>query len=435
MSIKDYFNIALTNMFRNKKNRFYIVVMVLCSLVAVTIVFLGYNLLNILNNDMKNQIDLRTFNIDPKTTPEILGNPNKEERNSVISKLREAAIKELLTIDHVQLVTKSEYSEFYADTSDFKLEGNVTFLYATEKSLPQIVAGRSFKDGESGVAICPVNFFPNPTNPDDLGVLGIPTVNKKDLIYGKELLGKKFTATYDEYKLEGSMPEIVGTHSKKIEIIGLYSNAGSMSSNDACYVPGEDIVEMCHNANFVCASDQEHIDITVVVDKIENVDYFATSAVALGFSPYPEPIVKYDSTLVKTIEIALVILISLVLGTVSIITLSYIKKKVLNESKTIGILRSCGYTKKTIKKIYLLENIFTNSLSYLIALIIFFTAYIILKNQYIIGLTYRGIYIKMNIYVIIYSFSIIVLFSVLIAYMRFNKKLKSDIVLLVGSGE
>ena len=208
-----------------------------------------------------------------------------------------------------------------------------------------------------------------------------------------------------------------------------------MSSNDACYVSGDDIIEMCHTANFVCASNQEHIDITVVVDKTENIDYFAKSAVALGFSPYPEPIVKYDSALVKTVEIALVILISLVLGTVSIITLSYIKKKVLNESKTIGILRSCGYTKKTIKNIYLLENIFTNSLSYLIALIIFFTAYLILKNQYIVGLTYRGIYIKMDIYIIIYSFSLIVLFSALIAYMRFSKKLKSDIILLVGSGE
>lgn len=435
MSIKDYFNIALTNMFRNKKNRFYIVIMVLCSFVVITIVFLGYNLLNILNNDMKNQIDFRTFNIDPKTTPEILGNPNKEEKRQVINELRESAMKELLTIDHVQLVTKSEYDEFYVDTSDFKLEGTVKLLYSTEKSLPKIVAGRGFKDSESGVAICPINFFPNPTNPGDLGVLGIPTINKKDLIEGKELLGKKFTATYDVYKVEGSMPKVTGTESKVFEIIGLYSNAGSMNSNDACYVPDTDIIEMCHKANFVCADDQEHTDVTVIVDDIKNIDYFKKSATALGFSPPPEPIMTADPTLVKTVEIALVILILLVLGTISIITLSYIKKKVLNEAKTIGILRSCGYSKKTIKNIYLLENTLANILAYLIAWIIFLTTYFILKNYYIIGLTYKGIYIKMDISVIIYSFSLIVLFSALIAYMRFNKKLKSDIIMLVGSGE
>src|SRR5690554_1797304 len=104
MTFKDIFNVSITNMIRNKKNIFYVVIMTLCSFVAITIIFFGYNFLNILNNDIKNQIDLRTFNIHPKTTPEILKNPNKEERKDVINKLREAAIVELSTIDYVQQV-------------------------------------------------------------------------------------------------------------------------------------------------------------------------------------------------------------------------------------------------------------------------------------------------------------------------------------------
>ncbi len=436
MTNKDVLKTVITNIIRNKKNLFNFIIMTICSIVTIIIIFFGYNFLNIFNNDMKKQIRYRTFHITPNITPEILANPLKEERTKTINELRERAIKELETLDHIQIITKTEYNEFHAETSDFKEDGRVTFLYGTEKSLPTIVEGRAFKDGESGVAVCPVKFLPDPLENKNLGLLGIPIIKQEDLLSNKDLLETTFMATYDEYELKGQGAiEVVGSYSKKFKIIGLYNNVRSSGANNSCYIPSNDLIEMCHQANLVCAESQEHIDLTVVVDNVKNIAYFLKAVANLGLSFRPEAIQQESLALVHIVETAFFVLIVLILGVVVVITSSYVKKKVLHESEIIGILRTCGYCKKTIKKIYLLENIIINIMAYLLAFFLFLIIMFNLKKRYMMGLIYRGIHFKFKISLIFYSFSLIVFLSMLIAYISFSKKLKLKITFLLKGGE
>lgn len=435
MNVKDLFKISFTSIIRNNKNRFYFIIMMFCSLITIIILFFGTNFLNILNNDMKNQTSYRTFNVYPEYDWEELNNFDRIEKNKKLEELRETAIEQLKTINHVSLVVKTEYDHFFVETNDFKVPGRVTLLYAKEENLPEIVVGKGFKNGASGVAVCPVNFLPFSINSDNLGVLGIPLIKKTDLLTIDDLLKTKFIANYDEYEVKGHGDiTIVDNHTKEYKIIGLYNNAGTMNPNNECYVPGDDIIEMCHTSNFICNENQEQTSITVIIDEYKNMDYFKEKVKTMGFSVL-EVNVYSENTLNSTVEIGLLILILLILITVVIITLSYIKKKVLNETKIIGVLRACGYNKKQIKNIYLLESTILNILSYLFSLLLFQIIYQILKKKYMLGLILRGIYIKNNYFVFIYSFSIIVIFSFLIANLNLNQKLKSDIISLIGSSD
>ena len=435
MNFKDLFKTSFINTVRNKKNISYVLLMTFCSLITLLILFFGTNLLNLVNHDLINSNGYRTFYVFPKYDDEKFSNYSSKDKRKEIDKLRTNTIEEIKKYKYISQVVKTEYNEFFVTTTDFKSKGNVTMLYSNSNNLPKLVKGRTFKNQERKVAICPVNFFPDLLEQKNIGVLGIPLIKKTDLFSINDLLNKEITISYDKYEKSTDLQmNVVETISENYKIVGLYNNGGSMNPTNQCYVPGDDIMEMCHKSNLVCADDQEHISLTELIDDYSNIETFKQDMKKLNLD-ISENIAYSENSLNKTILYALIILIVLVLFTVFIINFSYVKKKVSEDLKIIGILRSSGYNKKQIKNIYLVENAFLNIYSFVTSLILFFIIIKTLDFNFMAGLIIKGIYFKVDFMIIVYSFLFIVILSILISNISLNAKLKQGILYLIGSRE
>jgi ABC-type antimicrobial peptide transport system permease subunit len=167
---------------------------------------------------------------------------------------------------------------------------------------------------------------------------------------------------------------------------------------------------------------------------LSNVQSVINSATKLGFERIS---VKnnINADLVRIIQVSCNVLLALVLFTIILVTSSYIKKKILNERRIIGILRTCGYKRNTVKNIYLLETILTNIFSYFIGIIIFLIIYVALKNTVLHNFTYFGLTTTINIFSLLFSLIIIILIPTFITFYHINKKSKIDIANLIGSEE
>jgi ABC-type antimicrobial peptide transport system permease subunit len=437
MSIKDYFSIALTNVLRSKKKIFYIIIMIFCSLLIFVITFFTHNFRNLYGNDIEKDTSFRTFYVSP-----IVNLPPGEERLKRAEEAMGKAIQKLSNIKHVQYIYNNDYNSFYVDGSSFKddnLDGKMTLLNGSPNLLPNVIAGRTFRENERSVAICPINFYPNTLTQDFF-----PDISKSNIIDGKKILGETFTVYYDVYE---EKPDSQGFSIKSKEqmtesfkIVGLYSSEKHMNQNDVCYIPEQDIIKLCHNQNFVCRENNGNpyggVSLVLLVDNINNIETVKTLAAKLGYDL--EDVVSMDERTINNlnfINITAMVILGIVLFVVMILTFSYIRKKILNETKIIGILRACGYTKKDIKNIYLLEIVITNTFSYLVGLIIFLVIYFILNETIFAGLIYIGVSISLNLLTLLLSLVAIILVSTLIVCFGISKKMQSNIVSLIGSEE
>ena len=113
-------------------------------------------------------------------------------------------------------------------------------------------------------------------------------------------------------------------------------------------------------------------------------------------------------------------------------TIFYTKKKLMEDKKTIGILRISGYENKLIRKIYATMFLLTNAFSYVIGLLMFLTIFIILKGTLLQSLTYSGIQITLNISSILLAVLIVIVMPIYISIRNVNKSTKTQIVDLLG---
>ena len=310
-------------------------------------------------------------------------------------------------------------------------------IYGSINSLPRVIKGRTFKENERNVAICPIKFYPSTVEADNLG---IPKINKSYMIDGQTILGTTFTVTYN---VHDATLEEVGKATNSFKIVGLYSSEKTMNSYGECYIPAKDIIEMTHKENINNInndiSDDGHfsysyMNLDVIIDKTTNVEFTNNEIEKLGY--YVSKGASIDTELVTIINISSTVIVIIVLFAVIILTWSYIKKKIINETKTIGILRTSGYIKKDIKKIYLLEIILTNILSYIIGLILFNVIYLLFREtQFYMGLLYLGVRISMNYIIFLFSFMIMILLPALISHFSVSKKMKTDIGPLISNEE
>lgn len=405
------------------------------------ITFFIYNFRNLYIDTIQKNISFRTLSVSPKVDFEYF-EENKESLrwNEYLENAYDKAINELLKINHVQEVYNQEYRNIFPEESSFKndyLDGRMGLLYGSINSLPRVIKGRTFKENERNVAICPIKFYPSTVEADNLG---IPKINKSYMIDGQTILGTTFTVTYN---VHDATLEEVGKATNSFKIVGLYSSEKTMNSYGECYIPAKDIIEMTHKENINNInndiSDDGHfsysyMNLDVIIDKTTNVEFTNNEIEKLGY--YVSKGASIDTELVTIINISSTVIVIIVLFAVIILTWSYIKKKIINETKTIGILRTSGYIKKDIKKIYLLEIILTNILSYIIGLILFNVIYLLFREtQFYMGLLYLGVRISMNYIIFLFSFMIMILLPALISHFSVSKKMKTDIGPLISNEE
>ena len=406
----DYIKIATIKIIRNKKNIFFLVIIVFFTILLIGSLTFKDNLNKYIESYINKNIAFRTLSVSTKQNVDDLG---KEE---------------LLNIKYVDDVYSSAY-DFCSVESDFaneKLNGNIDLTYLG-KSIPSSIIGSTFNSDDKNVAIIPIQFYP------DNSCYNLE-MDKDYIIDGHQLLGKQFTITYYTYKMEGQYAVKDKKLTKSFKIIGLYDNKECMNSNNQIYVSSLDIHEIVSSSIPEGAGEISYYAFNVVVDNLNNVEYVMNRISELGFMTI-EPKVEMDTQLVNIITISCDIITLISIIAIVIMIIFYIKKKILNESKSIAILRVCGYNKKIITKKYIIEISLICLIAYIIGVSMFILIYLLSKNMIFSSFTYFGYQIHLNILNFVFAFVIIVLFTSMISKYFINRKMNNRIINIIESEE
>lgn len=424
MQIKDNFKLALLVLLREKRKNIYTSIILLFVILSLSLFVYRFNTNKMMKYSIENNIGFKTLIFLPRSSNVNTDEVTKEELNEMI----ESDIIDTKDLDHVVDVYRSGYYDFVA-ISDFKndfLDGTLTLIRGNENTLPDIVAGRSFNSDESGVAICPVHFYPN---------FEPRQIEKEYVINGYDLINKSFNITY------GISDENTEGYTKTFKIVGLYDSSKRFNDNGTCYISEKDIVEIVNNENNATSKNNSMLNsgipvLYAVVDDKENINDVKAQMEEMNFSNI-EIASVIDTDMVDTIYMSFIFVFVIILITVIIIIPAYTKWRLKSEEKNIGILRVCGYTEKDVCRVYLLKILMQYIILYCVGLLIFICAFVFLKEnvQVFINFDYMLGGLKINFGSILFSILTNVCLPVLVMIPYLRKLSKIAIVSLIGEND
>ena len=424
MQIKDNFKLALLVLLREKRKNIYTSIILLFVILSLSLFVCRFNTNKMMKYSIENNIGFKTLIFLPRSSNVNTDEVTKEELNEMI----ESDIIDTKDLDHVVDVYRSGYYDFVA-ISDFKndfLDGTLTLIRGNENTLPDIVAGRSFNSDESGVAICPVHFYPN---------FEPRQIEKEYVINGYDLINKSFNITY------GISDENTEGYTKTFKIVGLYDSSKRFNDNGTCYISEKDIVEIVNNENNATSKNNSMLNsgipvLYAVVDDKENINDVKEQMEEMNFSNI-EIASVIDTDMVDTIYMSFIFVFVIILITVIIIIPAYTKWRLKSEEKNIGILRVCGYTEKDVCRVYLLKILMQYIILYCVGLLIFICAFVFLKEnvQVFINFDYMLGGLKINFGSILFSILTNVCLPVLVMIPYLRKLSKIAIVSLIGEND
>lgn len=394
MKINKIFKISIHRVKQNKKRNLIIAI----PIILITILLLT---INIIQYSMENYIKSLENNLTMRTISSI--------RYSVFE--YEEIIEKIENIEHVDMVI-GEYEENiygykYCEQLKTKdADGYVKINPINTKTCPDITNGRKLQEDDKYVLIIPSKIY--------VDIEGEPTkfrdiyIEKRNLnveyINGEDLVGKKLTISFEASN--------GNTLEKQFEIIGTY-DSNLYNDMSTLYTPKEIIKEINLELNPDLLPE---LEISVVVDKIENVEFVKNELISKGLyekSAILQEAQKGDSSEtevnisrvtninVETINIMKKLIIFLLFTSI-LIFLSFLITTNINKtylsSTEIGVLKAEGYTNKDIQKMTIIENIIVCIISIMVSFIVFILIinisniimdYIIEKNT--IGLTMNEI--------------------------------------------
>lgn len=412
---------------RTKKIIIYSIALAICCILGLVSLTFNHNLDRLLSH----------YNHHPELNMIIAWPKMLEEQNKQVIYYDES-IEEILSMNHTIDAFIGDYYSFVGEVTNLKnenVDGKITVNRATEKNHPEILYGRSFKDGETGVAICPVNFYPHSDE---------STINKKYVLNGKKLLGEKLEMTFD---VSGSFnKDKKAKHiEKEFEVVGLYNPAPSGETIDTCYISAKDLIDIIDlwsppsdrvqesDANIPMFSTSP---LYVVVDELSNKESVEKEIEEHGFKVSKDGAeISWDEVLKTKLIIAGILAFSVI---VSIFTThSYLKMKLNEDNENIAVLKISGFTKKEISNIYSLET-FIQNLEIYIAITILLLIFLIFAINYIptiTGFHYLIGGIKIGILPILITFIIYVILPTLKTRNIINKKYNTNTSLLINNKE
>lgn len=424
MQIKDNFKLALLVLLREKRKNIYTSIILLFVILSLSLFVYRFNTNKMMKYSIENNIGFKTLIFLPRSSNVNTDEVTKEELNEMI----ESDIINIKNLDHVVDVYRSGYYDFVA-ISDFKndfIDGTLTLIRGNEDTLPDIVAGRSFNSDESGVAICPVHFYPN---------FEPRQIEKEYVINGYDLINKSFNITY------GISDENTEGYTKTFKIVGLYDSSKRFNDNGTCYISEKDIVEIVNNENNATSKNNSMLNsgipvLYAVVDDKENINDVKAQMEEMNFSNI-EIASVIDTDMVDTIYMSFIFVFVIILITVIIIIPAYTKWRLKSEEKNIGILRVCGYTEKDVCRVYLLKILMQYIILYCVGLLIFICAFVFLKEnvQAFINIDYMLGGLKINFGSILFSILTNVCLPVLVMIPYLRKLSKIAIVSLIGEND
>ena len=414
MSFFDELKLSILLMVREKKKIFYVLLIFLISILSLLNLNFNDNVGKLMLKYLNNNIGFRTVNVMQRS--------NYVENSGEESLLKD--VNEIANMEHVIDVYQSDYREVVIRKSDFendKLDGTITLKRAVEQTLPTIKAGKKIEN--EGVIVCPIAFYPN----------YIPLeIYKDNIINGNDLLNNKYKVYFYNYVLdENKRPIENELLSYEFEVIGLYDNTETLDDNGVCYIPAEDlkkIIDAQKLENEKNSNISIDYSIDVVVDDINNVTNVENELENNGFEVLGT-ISTFDIQTINIIRIVIIFVLFISISSSFIISSLYIRKKMINEQKTIAILKTSGYLKKNIITIYVMQTLILNLIIYLLSIILFNISFYIIINRIplLIGIDLLMGKIKLRCLPYIISFVIVVIIPSIITLFGIKKMYKYDI--------
>ncbi len=411
----DYIESSLKNIFRNKKNKILIAIITLLLFILFIDIIFMKNIYGYMYEYTIKNVDFRSFNA-----------------YNFSEKSESEKIAELKKVKHISDAYNAKYSNFPL-TSDIHINdvsGDITILHPISNSFPKSIEGKKVGDLKSGEMICPYNFYPNEG-------ASLYKIDDSKIITPKEIIDKEFNVFYLKIYhtnniVNGEREEIKETLSKKFKIVGFYDNTTIMNYTNECYGIEEDIKIFVDTLN--PTREKKAYTYRIVVDKPFNLNKVKKEIKKLGYEISDSAIIEFDKPTIAIIVSISTSIFIVITFTIIYLLYSYIKKKIKIESKYIGIIRACGYTKNQVINEQLIENSMILLISFIISSIIFSISFAIIepKVELFKAISYVGFKVSNNIFLLFIILLFIILFSLLINIKILKSTTESQITKLLG---
>lgn len=407
MKAIDGFKFSLLKTLRDKHKYFFVTVVSLCSFITLIVITFYFNVTAFIDNSINKNPAFRT----------ILVQLTKDD--------------DLTNINHITDIYSSNNAYFadYSSLKNEKLDGWVILSYGTLNNLPQAVYGKNIDVNSEDEVICPIDFYP------DSGAQNF-NIKSANILKKNDTLNKSFSIEYFSYKkgkFENGLPIKDKKFTKTFKIVGLYDNKPTLNYNNECFISAK-VLKKITDINNPYLNNNSIPGSYILVDNLTNVNYVKNELYKKGYTDISMKN-TIDFEMVKVLNIGAITVLVLVIIVIIILTIFYIKKKILNEKENLGILRALGFKKREVLKIYIMENIITSSLAFLIAILLFVITFLIIKYKVLVFFKYFGNNLFLNCKILFISFSLTILFSGIVCYMIVHKNSKNDITRLLESEE
>lgn len=389
-------------LFRNKANMILIVIFTLCSFALVGGFLFGSNYIKMYSEDLEKNIYGRTIMIVPKESIRddylINGKEYKYDFNSI------------LKIKHVQAAYNANVdTSGYTSLKDDEYNGFVGLRYGNESVLTRVIEGSKFSSDDTGVVICPYNFYPDSKD-----------ITLETKYYDKDkLLNTSFEFPYKECSIDRKCVD----KTKTFKIVGLYDSDLINESHFMCFAPAKYLQEIYDNSLAILNKGSIG-SADVIVDNIYNVSYVKDELSKLGYQ-YTDK-VGLDAKFIFNLKLISYTSLAFVLIVMVFVTVTYVKKRNVMNSKEIGLYSSLGFSSRHIQIIYTTDILIISTISNLIAMCLSLIAYQVILNyfeNYFINVMYQP---KLFISSYVIAFLTVYFISLLINFIFIKKSLKKS---------
>ncbi len=351
---------------RDKKNRFILIIFSLCSLLLMSVLIFKANFIQMQNDDFANNIAGRTLVVTPAV--ELIESLSEEEFYNF-----EYDFAKILSIEHVQ-EAYSSFLETSLDTSfkSDKYDGVVYFKYGTENTLPNNIVGQKFTNNDTGVVICPFNFYP------DSNILYRDSFD--NYLSGNSILDSNFDVTY-EIPNDNGKKEI---KKRTFKVIGLYDNTMVNQEANTCFMSAKDLYNI-YEETLAISNEGVLTSVDVVVDNLNNLSSVINELNKLNYNSIPKLEINVEET--NNLKMISYICICFILIVIISVTIVYVKKRNVMNIKEIGLLSALGFSNNQIQLIYFIDMLFVViiaiAISTILSIIVYFIVLAIFKNNFI----------------------------------------------------
>ena len=399
MILKNYINISIKNIVRNKKNTLKIFSITLFSFILfILTTSLSGSLNDFIKNSILNTIEHRTIMIDYSSVQNI----NIENKINNLLK-NDSSIVEFYEYEPPIAGDIKNSKELFNNNNN----NAISLISGFEQKMPDIIEGNLFNNNDQNVGIIPKNFDPTGTNQVEF--------KKESINYldGKDFLGKTMTIEF-----KNPIDELSGFE-YSFKVIGVYDSINNNDFPSGVYISYNDLKII--NEKYNNMIDEHYIDnsndfktLIALVDNHTSVKNVVNKLRGEGIDAFPKSTVGLLNELYKTI-IYIGTIISIVIFIISIINISLNHVNDLKKRQSeLGMLKAFGYKNRQLKKIIIYESTIINIFSLFIGLVvckfIFLLLNTIVKNYlsiYMSDLNFEINFISIIIGIFIMIFSII----------------------------